>query len=92
MQERSHLLVTLDALIGLATLMAQAGNAERAVELLALVRSAARMDRRTETQAEQVLAELGARLPTTRFAVAQARGHKLELNTTVAAILAEALV
>jgi predicted ATPase len=91
-QDRAHLLVTLDALMGLATLMGQAGDAERAVELLALVRSAARIDRRTETQAEQLLAELEARLSAARFAAAQARGHKLALNTTVAAILAEALV
>jgi hypothetical protein len=91
-QDRVHLLVTLDALIGLANLMAQVGDAERAVELLTLVRGAASIDRRTETRAEQLLAELEGHLSPARFAAAQARGHKLELNTTVAAILAEALV
>jgi hypothetical protein len=91
-QNRAHLLVALDALIGLATLMGQAGDVERAVEVLALVRGAARIDRRTEARAEQLLAALEARLSPASFAAAQARGHKLELITTVAAILAEALV
>ncbi len=91
-QERSQLLVTLDALIGLATVMGQAGDAERAVELLALVRSAARIDRRTESKAEQLLAELEARLSPASFAAAQARGRALELGAAVAAMLAEAAV
>jgi tetratricopeptide (TPR) repeat protein len=91
-QERSQLLVTLDALIGLARVMGQAGDAERAVELLALVHSAAHIDRRTEAQAEQVLAELDARLSPARFAAAQARGRALELGTAVAAMLAEVAV
>ena len=46
----------------------------------------------TETKAEQRLAELQARLPAARFAAAQAHGHKLELATTVAAVVAEILV
>ena len=41
----------LDALIGLATLMAQADNVERAVEVLTLVRGAARIDRRPRDHA-----------------------------------------
>jgi len=88
--DRSQLLVTLDALIGLAILMGQAGDTERAVELLVLVRSAARIDRRTETQAEQLLAELEARLSPARFAAALARGRALKLGAAVAAMLAEA--
>jgi hypothetical protein len=88
-QDRPHLLVTLDALIGLATLTAQASDAERAVEVLTLVRSAARIDRRTENTAEQLLAELEGHLSPARFAAAQARGHKLELGATVVAMLAE---
>jgi hypothetical protein len=91
-QERSQLLVSLDALIGLATVMGQAGDAERAVELLVLVRSAARIDRRTEKKAEQVLAELEARLSPASFAAAQARGQALKLGAAVAAMLAEAAV
>jgi predicted ATPase/DNA-binding XRE family transcriptional regulator len=91
-QERSHLLVTLDALIGLATVMGHAGDAERAVELLALVRSAARIDCRTEAKAEQLLIELEARLSPASFAAAQARGQALELGAAVAAMLAEAAV
>jgi tetratricopeptide (TPR) repeat protein len=88
-QNRPNLLVTLDALIGLATLMGQAGDGEQAVELLALVHSAAHIDRRTETQAEQLLAELEAHLSPASFAAAQARGRALELGATVATILAQ---
>jgi len=91
MQDRPQLLVALDGLIGLATLKAQAGDTERAVELLALVRGAASIDRRTESKAEQLLAELEARLSPASFAAAQARGRALELGATVATLLAEAV-
>lgn len=91
-QNRPHLLVILDALMGLAILMGQAGDGEQAVELLALVHSAARIDCHTETRAEQALAELEARLSSASFAAAQARGRALELGATVAAMLAEAAV
>jgi len=85
-QNRPHLLVTLGALIGLATLMGQADDGEQAVELLALVRGAARIDRCTETQAEQLLAELESHLSPARFAAAQARGQGLSLEAAVAAL------
>src|SRR5262249_48082281 len=88
-QDRAQLLVTLDALIGLATLLANENDVERAVEVLALVRGAASIDRHTQTQAEQLLAELEGHLSPARFAAAQARGHKLELDATVAAMLRE---
>jgi predicted ATPase/transcriptional regulator with XRE-family HTH domain len=88
-QDRPHLLVALAALLGLATILANENDVERAVELLTLVRGAATIDRCTETKAEQVLTELEARLPATRFAAAQARGHQLELDATVAAMLSE---
>jgi hypothetical protein len=88
---QTALLVTLDAPMGLATLMAQAGDAERAVEVLALVRSAASIDRRTETRAEQLLAELEGRLSAAGFAAAHARGQALELGATVAAICSKAM-
>jgi hypothetical protein len=88
-QDRPHLLVTLDALMGLATLIIQASDAERAVELLTLGRSAARIDCRTESKAEQLLAEQEARLLAARFAAAQTRGRARELGATVAAMLAE---
>ncbi|HEU5098647.1 MAG TPA: tetratricopeptide repeat protein, partial [Roseiflexaceae bacterium] len=84
-----QLVVTLDALMGLATLMTQAGDVEQAVEMLTLVRGAATIDRRTENTAEQLLAELEGRLSPDCFAPAQARGRVLELGTTVAAVLAE---
>jgi hypothetical protein len=88
-QNRVHLLVTLDALIGLATILENENDVEQAVEVLALVRSAARIDRRTETKAEQVLTELEIRLPAARFVAAQARGRALELGARVAAMLVE---
>jgi tetratricopeptide (TPR) repeat protein len=88
-QDRPHLLVTLDALIGLATILANENDVEQAVEVLALVRSAARIDRRTETKAEQVLTELEIRLPAARFVAAQARGRALELGARVATMLVE---
>ncbi|HWQ12350.1 MAG TPA: tetratricopeptide repeat protein [Roseiflexaceae bacterium] len=88
-QDRPHLLVTLDALMGLATLMAQADNVEQAVEVLTLVRRAASIDHRTETRAEQLLAELERRLSPAHFAAAQARGRALVLGATVTAMLAE---
>jgi len=91
-QDRPQLLVMLDALIGLATILAKENDVERAVELLTLVRSAATIDRHTETRAEQALAELEARLSPASFAAAQARGRSLELGATVAVMLAEAAV
>jgi len=88
-QDRPHLLVTLDALIGLATLMTSVDDVERAVEVLTLVRGAASIDCRTETKAERLLAELEARLSAARFGAAEARGRALELGATVIAMLAE---
>jgi hypothetical protein len=88
-QDRAHLPVTLDALIDLATILAYENDVERAVDLLTLVCGAATTDRRTETKAEQLVAELEARLSPARFAAAQARGRALELGAAVAAILAE---
>jgi tetratricopeptide (TPR) repeat protein len=88
-RDRPHLLVALDALIGLTTLMAQVGDVERSVELLTLVRPAATIDRRTESKAERLLAELESRLSPDCFAAAQARGRALQLDATVAAVVAE---
>ena len=80
---------TLNALMGLATLTAKEQDVERAVEVLALVQRAAGIDRRTETQAEQLLAEQKARLSPAHFAAAHARGRALALDATVAAIRAD---
>jgi tetratricopeptide (TPR) repeat protein len=88
-RDRPHLLVALDALIGLATILANENDVERAVELLTLVRRAAHIDHGTEAQAERLLAALGDRLAPASFAAAQARGHQLELGAMVAAVLAE---
>ena len=73
----------------LATLAAKQQDVERAIEMLALVRRAAGIDRRTETQAEQLLAELESHLSPARFVAAQARGRALALDATVAAVLAD---
>jgi predicted ATPase/class 3 adenylate cyclase len=90
-QDRPHLLVALDALIGLATLMAKENDVERAVELLTLVGGAASIDRRTENTAEQLLAELERRLSPGRCAAAQARGRALVLDAVVETILTEGM-
>jgi tetratricopeptide (TPR) repeat protein len=90
-QNRAHLLVTLDALIGLATLIAQVDNVERAVELLTLVRGAASIDRRTESKAERLLAALEPQLSPDCFAAAQARGRALVLDAMVETILTEGM-
>jgi tetratricopeptide (TPR) repeat protein len=89
MQGREQLLVILNALMGLATLLTAEGAAERAIELLTLVRRAATIDRRTETKVEQQLAGLEASLPAGQFTAAQARGRARELEATLAEILAE---
>ena len=68
----------------------QAGDGERVVELLVLVRSPARIDHRTETQGEQLLAESEGRLSPARLAATQARGRALQLDVTVAELVAEA--
>jgi len=68
-QDRTHLLVVLDALIGLATLAADT-DLQRAVELLTLAHRSASIDRRTETKAERALAELDSHLSPDCFAEA----------------------
>jgi hypothetical protein len=88
-RDRSGVLITLNALMGLASVTAKEQDGERAVEILVLVRRAADIDRRTETQAEQLLAELEGRLPPARFTAAHTRGSALALDATVAAVLAE---
>jgi len=88
-QDRPQLLVTLDALIGLATLMVNVDNVERGTELLTLVHRVATIDRRTATKAEQMLADLEGRLSPARFTAAHTRGSALALDATVVAVLAE---
>jgi hypothetical protein len=89
MQDWSQLRAALDALMSLATLVAKDHNRERAVEVITLVRSAARIDHRTETKAERLLADLERHLSPNRFAAAQARGQALQFDAMVAALLAE---
>ncbi len=91
-RDRTVMLIILNALLGLATLTAKEQDVERAVEVLALVQRAAGIDRRTETQAEQLLAELEAHLSPARFCAAHARGRALALDATVAAIRAAPVI
>jgi hypothetical protein len=79
----------LDALIGLAALLAQVGDTDRAVELLALVHLLSRIDHHIQIRAEQLLADLQTRLSEVRFAALQARGKALQLGDVIAALLAE---
>jgi predicted ATPase/transcriptional regulator with XRE-family HTH domain len=88
-QDRAHLLVMLDALIGLAALLAQVGDTDGAVELLALVHLLSRIDHHTQLRAEQLLADLQTRLSEARFAALQARGKALQLGDVIAELLAE---
>ena len=85
-RNRGHLLVTLDALMGLATILASENDAERAAELLGLVRAAASIDYTTETKAKKLLSEIASHLSPVHFATAQARGQGLSLEAVVAAL------
>jgi tetratricopeptide (TPR) repeat protein len=86
--DRQHLLVMLDALLGLTMLMARTGDTERAVETASLVQQAARIDRYTQTRAETMLAELAGRLPQDRLTRGVEHGKALEFGATVTALLA----
>jgi len=67
--------LALEVLVGLATLEAQAGAAERAIELLALALQHPAGTQRTRDQARRLLAELVSGLPPEVVAAAQARGQ-----------------
>jgi tetratricopeptide (TPR) repeat protein len=65
--------VTLDILVGLARLMAQAGENERSAELLAFVRQHHASSQQTQGRAERPLAQLTSQLPPEALATAQER-------------------
>jgi predicted ATPase/DNA-binding SARP family transcriptional activator/TolA-binding protein len=79
----------LDALAGLSALLAREGQAERAVELLALVLGHAASEKPTREKAQQQMAAIAPRLSATAVASAQERGKARELVAAVQALLAE---
>jgi len=67
--------LALEVLVGLAALVAQAGAAERALELLALALAHPAGTQRTRDRAGRLLAELASGRPQEVVAAAQARGQ-----------------
>ena len=88
--ERYQILVMLDAIMGVAALESKSGDLEYAVTLLAFVQQAAAIDRTTQAKAERLLAWVVRALLPEHSAAAQARGQQMQLEETLAEILAEA--
>ena len=87
MRESSRTRVLLEALAGLATLMAETGQAEPAAELLALILTYDGLERRARDGARDMLARLEARLPAEVFGAARARGQAQQLEAVIAETL-----
>jgi predicted ATPase/transcriptional regulator with XRE-family HTH domain len=81
--------LALEVLVGLAALVAQAGAAERAIELLALGLQHPAGTQRTRDRTGRLLAELAAQLPPEIVAAAQERGRQRDLCATRQELLAE---
>jgi len=79
--------VALNALVGVASISAQHGEPERAVELLALVLHHPAADQVTRDRAQKLLTELESELTPEAFAAATARGRVRELEEVAAGIL-----
>ncbi len=75
--------ITLDALVGLAHCLAEAGQGERAVELLALTMHHPAGTQETKGRATHLQVELTAVLPPEVLAAAQARGTEVTLEGAV---------
>jgi hypothetical protein len=74
-------------LVGFATLLAQTGGPERAVELLALVVHHPATWQVTRDRAHRLLAELAGMIPPDRAASAQEHGSQLSVDAVVADIV-----
>jgi tetratricopeptide (TPR) repeat protein len=81
--------LALEVLVGLAALVAQAGAAERAIELLALALQHPTGTQRTRDRAGRQLAELVSGLPPEIVAAAQERGRQRDLWATGQELLEE---
>lgn len=81
----------LDALVGLASLLLKAGDAEReqALEILALALSHPASSRDNQDRAARLLAEVEPQFPTGTVKVVRARGQVNTLETVVRAVLSK---
>jgi tetratricopeptide (TPR) repeat protein len=78
---------TMNAIAGMAQVIAAEGDTTRAVELLAFVAQHPFTSHATRERAEQLLAELKAELPAEAFTAAIGRGRSRELDEVVAEIV-----
>lgn len=79
--------LALDALVGIALALAQAGERERAAELQALVLHHPQSDDEARRKAEQRRQDLASTLGPEAMAAAEARGHAMSLEAAVAAFI-----
>lgn len=79
----------LDALVGAAWLLARAGRAERAAELLGLAQVHPALDNEVRPSIDMVLEEIQAQLPAEDVAAALERGRDLEWETASAQVMEE---
>lgn len=79
----------LDALVGLAHLLATEGERERAMEILAFVVQHPGLRQIARDKAQELLSELETELPPKTLATATARGEARELEDVAAEILGE---
>jgi predicted ATPase len=87
--ERQWLRAVLHALTGLAHLLAQAGEPECALELLALILGHPASHPEFKGRAARLQAELTTEMPSDVAAAAQERGRARDLEATVAELLVE---
>ncbi len=80
--------IALEVCVGVAQLLAQAGDVERAVELLALAEQHEASTFETKENARQYLAEMVDRLSPETAGAAQTRGQTQDLWTTAQQVLA----
>jgi len=88
-QEMHAAPMTLDVLTGLAQLLAEEGENERAVALLALPLRHAASKQETKEKASRLYSQLSSQLPSQIVDIARQNGHADELEVVVAQILRE---
>jgi tetratricopeptide (TPR) repeat protein len=81
----------LASLVGMAALWVQAGQAEKAVELLTFCLYHSASNRRSQNQAARLLSRLEGELPAAQVAAAEERGRRMALDPQAALVLARQL-